>query len=85
MRDDGRGMMHYGWNDGGWGIVWMIVSWSVIVALLWFAFRAVTRDDKRRELPRTAKDVLAERFAKGEIDADEYHERLRVLEEPPHT
>ena len=76
-------MMHYGWNDGGWGIVWMIASWGVIIALVWVAVRAFTRDDMRQQHPRDAKDVLAERFAKGEIDAVEYHERLRVLEEHP--
>lgn len=76
-------MMHYGWNDGGWGIFWMIVSWGVIIALVWAAVRAFSRDDDRREPRRDPKDVLAERFAKGEIDAVEYHERLRVLEENP--
>lgn len=73
--------MMYGWRDGGWGIAWMILSWGVIIALVWAALRAFTRDGDRREPSRTAKDVLAERFARGEIDADEYGERLRVLEE----
>ena len=74
-------MMHYGWNDGGWGVFWMIVSWGAIIALVWVAVRAFARDDVRREPQRDPKDVLGERFAKGEIDAVEYHERLRVLEE----
>jgi putative membrane protein len=59
----------------------MILSWGVIIALVWAALHAFTRDGDRREPSRTAKDVLAERFARGEIDADEYEERLRVLEE----
>jgi len=74
-------MMPYGWHDGGWGIVWMILSWGVIVALLWAAVRVFAPDRDRREPPRDPKDVLAERFAKSEIDVEEYHERLRVLEE----
>ena len=36
--------MMYGWHDGGWGIVWMILSWGVIIALVWAALRAFTRD-----------------------------------------
>ena len=72
--------MMYGWHDGAWGIVWMIASFGVIITLVWVAVRAFTRDDMRQQHPRDAKDVLAERFAKGEIDADEYGERLRVLE-----
>lgn len=73
--------MMYGGHDGGWGIFWMILSWGAIVALVWMALRAFARDDDRREPPRDPRDVLAERFAKGEIDPEEYHERLRVLEE----
>jgi Predicted membrane protein (DUF2078). len=59
----------------------MILSWSLIVALVWAAIRVFAHDGDRREPPRDPKDVLAERFAKGEIDAEEYHVRLRVLEE----
>lgn len=72
--------MMYGWHDGGWGIFWMIFSWGAIVALVWLAFRTFARDDDRRVPPRDPKDVLAERFAKGEIGPDEYQERLRALE-----
>jgi putative membrane protein len=42
-------------------------------------------DRKRRESfpppppPPTAEQVLAERFARGEIDADEYRQRLDTL------
>ncbi len=75
-------MMPYGWNGGGWGILWMILSMGVMVALIWVVFRAFTSGDDRRAPSGDAKDVLAERFAKGEIDADEYHERLRVLSDP---
>lgn len=59
----------------------MILSWGVLIALVWVAFGAFTRNGGRGEAPRTPKDVLAERFATGEIDADEYGDRLRVLEE----
>ena len=73
--------MMYGWHDGAWGIIWMVLSWGVIIGLVWVGLRAFTRDGDRREPSRTAKDILAERFARGEIDADEYAERLRVLDE----
>lgn len=79
--NEGVNMMPYGWHEGGWGIAWMILSWSVIVALIWALVRIFTRQSDRRERTRDAKDVLAERYAKGDIDAEEYHERLRVLED----
>ncbi|MEX1265213.1 MAG: SHOCT domain-containing protein [Actinomycetota bacterium] len=77
-------MMQYGWSGGGWGVFWMILSMSVIVALVWLAVRAFVTDGDRRdrgEPAREASDVLAERFAKGELDADEYRERRDALEE----
>ena len=83
-------MMHDGWNDGGWWIVWMVLCWGLIIALVWAAIRFFGRGGDRQgsehEPLRDPKEVLAQRFAKGEIDAEEYHERLRVLEEtrPPH-
>ena len=73
--------MMYGWHDGGWGIVWMILSWGVIVALVWAAVRAFAPTAIGASRSARPKDVLAERFAKGEIDAEEYQERLRVLDE----
>jgi len=73
-------MMDYGWHDGGWGVVWMILSLGIVIAVVWVAIRAFAGEDRRHDRSRDAKDVLAERFAEGEIDAEEYHERLRVLE-----
>jgi Predicted membrane protein len=74
-------MMPYGWHDGGWGIAWMILSLGVIVALTWAFIRAFASGGDRHEPPRGPEEVLAERFAMGEIDADEYRARRRVLEE----
>ncbi len=73
--------MMWGWNDGAWGIVWMALSWAAVIALVWFVVRAFAgRDDQRPKHP-DPKEVLADRFARGEIDEKEYGERLRVLEE----
>lgn len=74
-------MMPYGWDDGGWGFVWMILIMVAMVVLVLIVIRAFAPGDGRKEAPRDPKDVLAERFANGEIDADEYRERLRVLQE----
>lgn len=74
-------MMPYGWHDGGWGILWMVLSWGALVAIAWAALRAFTTDGNRREPPRDPKDLLAERFAKGEISTEEYQDRLRIFDE----
>ena len=48
---------------------WAIVGW-VIVTLV--------RGDRRDTTP-DAEQVVAERYARGEIDAEEYHRRLDDL------
>jgi len=61
----------YGW--WWWSLMWvgMVVFWGAIA----WAVVALLRG--RRGVD--AEDVLMDRFARGEIDADEYRERLGVL------
>jgi putative membrane protein len=33
--------------------------------------------------PRRAREILEERYARGEISTEEFHERLRILEKGP--
>ena len=80
--------MHpYGEHMSRWGnalgITGMVLFWVVLVLAIAAAVRYLAR--KRGEnpspppLPPTAGQVLAERFACGEIDADEYRQRLDML------
>ena len=78
-------MYPYGEHMSGWGyalgIIGMVLFWTVLVLAIAAAVRYLDR--KRRESfpppPPTAEQVLAERFARGEIDADEYRQRLDTL------
>jgi putative membrane protein len=76
---------HPGWGDGGsdWWWVWrigMLLFWLVVIALVIFWAR---RWGPRREPSgiERARDILAERYARGEISGEEYRERLAQL--PP--
>lgn len=72
--------MMWGWDNGGWGIAWMLLSWGFLVGAIYVIVRAVagsTTDAGRR---RESRDILEERFARGEISAEEFEERKRVLE-----
>lgn len=74
--------MPYGWHDGGWGVLWMILSWALIVAIVVFVVRAFsTGSPDRSERAEDPRAILDERFARGEISEDEYRERTRVLKE----
>ena len=76
----------------GWGwmmmVLWTILLLLVAGGLIWAILAATqSTSSTRRSSPTpqvhpSARDVLDERFARGEIDADEYQQRRRVLEEP---
>jgi putative membrane protein len=68
----------------GWGLALMAVGavlfWGVVITALVVLIRHVMRSDQppagRTSGPET---LLAERFARGEIDEIDYHKRLDVL------
>jgi putative membrane protein len=70
------------WNDGwGWG-VWltMVVIMIGFSGLIAWVIISVTRGSSNTRPPdRSAEDILAERFARGEIDEDEFTARREVL------
>lgn len=82
-------MFWYDHDPSGWGwftmSVGMILFWAVIITFGVLLFRALSRPGGMKTAlgpvpPRpTAEQLLAERFARGEIDEDEYHRRLTVL------
>lgn len=70
----------------GWGWAAMTISmllfWAVLVLGAVLLYRAVSRpsDGGRAEPLRvTPEQLLAERFARGEIDEEEYQRRLAAL------
>jgi putative membrane protein len=71
---------------GAWGYGFMTIStvllWAVliigVVALVRFLGRTGQRDANAVPRP-TPEQLLAERFARGEIDAEEYRGRLDTL------
>ena len=62
---------------GGWWVIWPILWLAVIVVAVWFLSRRWRRPQSGG-LDR-AKEILAERFARGELTSDEYRERLAQL------
>lgn len=73
-----------GHDGGGWAVgmaIFMIFFWSSIVALLWVGVRALLARPPQagptgRQEP---SDILAERFARGEIEPEEFQRRLELL------
>lgn len=72
-------MMYWFGNDvSGWGYALMIISMAAFWGLIITAFVLMTRSDDRGEKPMP-EQVLGQRFARGEIDTAEYHDRLQTL------
>jgi len=72
----------YGGDGGGWAFVAMMFGMLVFVGLLFGAFLMLSRAERRRGVPSAAGtpgELLAGRFARGEIDEGEYTESLDVL------
>lgn len=79
-------MMWYGDGMSGWGFVLMavttVVFWGVLIAGGIAAFRYLNRtpgNPGSGETRPTREQLLAERFARGEIDEEEYRRRLDTL------
>ncbi|HET6729172.1 MAG TPA: hypothetical protein VFG96_07115 [Jiangellaceae bacterium] len=65
--------MHVGWM-WLWGGLMMAVWLVLIVSVAWLI--AVRPGSQSRAPTDRAREVLAERYAQGEIDAEEYRDRL---------
>ncbi len=87
-------MMYDGWGWGsGWGwagwvllCVVTVVFWAAVITAIVLAVRYAggsrnTAGGAPAYGPPRPEDVLAERFARGEIDDDEYRRRVMLLHE----
>lgn len=81
-------MYWYGDHMSGWGWalagVGMVVFWGLVITGIVLLVRYVGQSGQRPGQPptmHTPEQVLAERFARGEIDETEYQKRLATLRE----
>jgi len=79
LGDGPWGRHHDGWDGGGWWL-WgfsMMVFWIAVMALVvWLLARRGSPGPTPHD---SARAILAERYARGEITTEEYHERLDAL------
>jgi len=79
-------MFSYGNGMNGWGYALMIISmlafWGLLIAGVVYLVRqpgSPGPKDIAASVTRTPEQFLAARFARGEIDAQEYNDRAAVL------
>ncbi|MEN8180394.1 MAG: SHOCT domain-containing protein [Pseudomonadota bacterium] len=72
MMGDGFGM-----GFGG-GFMWLL--WVLLIGVTVWAINAVFgRGNRVTEKHKSALDILKERYAKGEIDQEEFEQKRKVL------
>ena len=68
----------YEWHGFGGGMMW--IFWIlIIVALVWFVAFATRRGGLSSGSEKSAMEVLKERYARGEIDRDEFEQKQKDL------
>jgi len=87
-------MFWYDHNMGGWGWagmgVGMVLFWALLIAGIVALVAYINGDRQDRRIPpgitatASPEQMLAARFARGEINETEYRDRLAVLREHAH-
>lgn len=83
-------MRGYGWNGGGWGwadwlfmAMMMVIFWgaviAAVIAFVRYSGRGPNEPPAGSEGMDQALRILDERFARGDIDAEEYAQRRDLL------
>jgi putative membrane protein len=65
-------MWNFGWMWIGWILLVAVVTWAVVVALR-------NGNARRDATPDSPETILKRRFAKGEIDEQEFDRRLAKI------
>ncbi len=88
MLNIGNFLCQWGWRDYGmgpgmmWGMGWifMIIFWGLLVLGLIFLVRWLVGMTKTTKLEESALDILKKRYARGEINKEEFEQKKRDLQ-----
>jgi putative membrane protein len=68
--------MDYGFHSG-WMWLWMVVPLVLLIIFVWLVVRATSNESRRSE--ETPEQILKRRYARGEIEREEYERRSTDL------
>lgn len=70
-------MWPYMGGMGWWMVIWWLFGIAILVLLVWVIVRAVGGSPGRGE--DSPEQILKRRYARGELDREEYQRRLEDL------
>jgi len=75
------GNLHWGWM--GLGAVHMVLFWGflILAIVVLVRFASGGQDEKREDIPESALEILKARYARGEIDRNEFEQKKRDLQD----
>lgn len=80
-------LAQWGWGDygmgpgmmWGWGWIFMIIFWGLIIVGLVFLIRWLIGMTKTAKSEESALDILKKRYARGEIDKEEFEQKKKDI------
>ena len=71
--------MHGNWDGWGWMFGWHMSWWVPLIVLVFALVVALARKPRDTTTRTDPEQILAERYARGEIDTEEYERRRQAL------
>ncbi|NDP22535.1 MAG: SHOCT domain-containing protein [Paludibacter sp.] len=74
--------MMNGFGELGWRMDWWwIIGIMLLIGIIWLVALRINRRNKfSREPGKSVLDILKERYARGEIDKQEFEERKKEIQ-----
>ncbi len=72
--------MWHEWGGMGFGPILMIVVPILLILFFVWLVRLLTFDGVNQDRKPNAREILDQRFARGEIDEEEYHRRRKAID-----